>query len=230
MESKFSEFLRTHLHKDKIILLGHSWGSILGIHMVKQRPELFYAYVGTGQASNMQRSMQLGYQYTLEKARVAGDKGAVSELGKIGPPPYDSMDKVGVHFKWLGRYQTKSDRAAESSVLGKLIFGAPNYSLRDIYDRNRGFFQIPTWGLYQEMLDTNLASLGTDFKVPIFFFQGIDDEVAVSALAKEYFDEIVAPHKEYVPFDGAGHFAVWSMPEKFLPELVARVRPLAAHP
>src|SRR5579871_1755927 len=41
-----AEFLRTHLHKDKVILLGHSSGSILGIHIVKQRPDLFYAYVG----------------------------------------------------------------------------------------------------------------------------------------------------------------------------------------
>ena len=43
-----SEFVRNHLHKDKIILLGFSWGSLLGVHMAKQRPDLFYAYVGTG--------------------------------------------------------------------------------------------------------------------------------------------------------------------------------------
>jgi pimeloyl-ACP methyl ester carboxylesterase len=46
---ELAEYLRIHLHKDKIVLVGHSWGSFLGIHIVKQRPELFYAYVGTGQ-------------------------------------------------------------------------------------------------------------------------------------------------------------------------------------
>lgn len=222
-----TEFLRSHLHKDKIILLGHSWGSILGIHMVKERPDLFYAYVGTGQVANLQKSIEIGYASILGKARTADDKKAVGELQRIGSPPYDSAEKVMTYFKWLGHYEGDADRVAESSLLGRTMFGAPNFSLRDIYNRNRGFSQIPTWRLYQEMLNTDLASLGTDFKVPIFFFQGTEDEVTAAALAKEYFDEINATHKEYVAFDGVGHFAIWSTPDKFLLKLVARVRPLA---
>ena len=74
-----------------------------------------------------------------------------------------------------------------------MVFGAPNFSPRDTYDRNRGFFQIPTWRLYQEMLNTDLASLGTDFRVPIYFFQGTEDEVTAAALARDYFDKVNAP-------------------------------------
>ena len=227
---ELTEFLRNHLHKDKIILLGHSWGSILGIHMVKQRPDLFYAYVGTGQVANLQKSIAIGYAFILGKARAAGDTKAVRALERIGSPPYDSAEKIMAYFKWLGRYEGAADRAAESSLLGRTMFGAPNFSLRDIYARNRGFFQIPTWRLYQEMLNADLPSMGTDFKVPIFFFQGMEDEVTAAPLAKAYFEEINAPHKEYVAFDGVGHFAVWSLPGKFLQELVARVRPLAMQP
>jgi pimeloyl-ACP methyl ester carboxylesterase len=65
---ELTEFLRNHLHKNKIILLGHSWGSILGIHMVKQRSDLFSAYVGTGQVANLQKSIEIGYSYTLGKS------------------------------------------------------------------------------------------------------------------------------------------------------------------
>jgi pimeloyl-ACP methyl ester carboxylesterase len=120
----------------------------------------------------------------------------------------------------------QSDRAALATV-GRLIFGAPNYSLWDIYNRDKGFLQVPSLRLYQEMLSTDLASLGPDFKIPIYFFQGAEDEVTATALAKEYFQSIDAPHKEMVLFDGAGHFAVWSVPDRFLRELDARVRPLA---
>jgi pimeloyl-ACP methyl ester carboxylesterase len=77
------------------------------------------------------------------------------------------------------------------------------------------------------MLNADLPSLGTNFNVPVFFFQGREDEVTAAPLAREYFDKIDAPRKEYVAFDGAGHFAVWTQPDKFLRELVARVRPLA---
>jgi pimeloyl-ACP methyl ester carboxylesterase len=227
---ELTEFLRSRLHKEKIILLGHSWGSILGIHMVKQRPDLFYAYVGTGQVASLQKSIEIGYASTLRKARVANDKKAISELERIGTPPYDSAEKVFTYFKWLGHYEGEPDRTAQSSLLGRTMFGAPNFSLRDIYDRNRGFVQIPTWRLYQQMLNTDLASLGPDFRIPIFFFQGTDDEVTAASLAKGYFEEISAPHKEYVAFNGVGHFAVWSVPDKFRQELAARVRPLAIEP
>jgi pimeloyl-ACP methyl ester carboxylesterase len=224
-----SDFVRHRLNKDKIILLGHSWGSIVGIHMAKQRPDLFYAYVGTGQASDMQKSMQLGYSHILEKARAANDHRPVNELESIGPPPYDSMAKIAVYFKWLEEYEVESDRSALASV-GRLTFGAPNYSLWDIYNRYRGFAQVPSLRLYREMLTTDLAALGLDFKVPIFFFQGAEDEITVTALAQEYFEEIHAPHKEIALFEGVGHFAVWSVPDKFLQELVARVRPFAVQP
>jgi pimeloyl-ACP methyl ester carboxylesterase len=68
-----SEFLRNHLHQEKIVLVGFSWGSRLGIHMVKQRPDLFYAYVGTGQVSDMPKAQQMSYAYVLEEARAAND-------------------------------------------------------------------------------------------------------------------------------------------------------------
>lgn len=222
-----AEFLRSHLHKERILLLGHSWGSILGIHMVRQRPDLFYAYVGTGQVSDMQRSMQIAYAHTLARARAANDAQAVGELENIGPPPQDSLGKVAVQFKWLGAYSAPADREAQSSLVGRVVFSAPNYSLWDIYNRARGFAQVPPWPLYRAMLSTDLARLGIDFKIPIFFFEGMQDEVTPPGLAREYFDAIDAPRKEFVPFEGAGHFAAWTQPDKMLRELVARVRPLA---
>jgi len=222
-----AEYLRKHLHKDKILLLGHSWGSILGIHMARLRPELFYAYVGTGQASNMKKSAQAWYAHTLDKARAAKDPQAIDELESIGPPPYRSLGDVATQFRWLGAYAASEDRAAQTSLVGGLVLGAPNYSLWDIYNRARGFTQVPTWRLYQEMLATDLAALGTDYSLPIYFFQGADDEVTPPGLAQEYFDAIHAPHKEFVLFAGAGHFVPWTEPDKVLHELVARVRPQA---
>ena len=65
------------------------------------------------------------------------------------------------------------------------------------------------------MLSSDLYSLGPDFKIPIFFFQGAEDERTPAPLAKEYFEWINAPHKGFVLFDGAGHFAALSMPDRF---------------
>jgi pimeloyl-ACP methyl ester carboxylesterase len=220
-------FLRAHLKKEKILLLGHSWGSILGVHMVLQRPDLFYAYVGTGQAAQMTRSQQISYAHLLEKARAAGDNRSVQALMEIGPPPFDGIQKVAVYFHELEAYEIEPDRYAQSGLMGRAIFNAPHFSLRDILSRTRGFEQIPPWSLYQAMLSTDLSSLGSTFKVPVFFFQGAQDEVTEASLVQEYFDKLQAPHKEIVLFEGEGHFAVLTQPGEFLRELDTRVRPLA---
>ena len=199
-----SEYLRNRLHKDKILLLGHSWGSILGIQMAQQRPDLFYAYVGTGQVGNMPKSQQLSYAHLLEKTRSANDLKAVKALEGIGPPPFDSLDKVIVYLNWLEPYKAESDRAALSSPVGSLTSPAPGYSLRDEYNRIRGFAQIPTWRLYQEMLSADLASLGTGFQLPVYFFQGAEDERTPAPLAKEYFDKINAPRTKNLCFSRVG--------------------------
>ena len=60
-----AEYLRAHLHKEKIVLLGHSWGSILGINMVRRRPDLFSAYVGTGQFVEAERNEAYNYAHVL---------------------------------------------------------------------------------------------------------------------------------------------------------------------
>jgi len=224
---ELAEFLRAHLKKEKIILFGHSWGSILGVHMVLQRPDLFYAYVGTGQAVQMARSQQISYAHLLEKARAANDKSSAQALERIGPPPFDSMQKVVVYFQQLEPYEVEPDRYSQSGLIGSTVFNAPNFSLRDILSRLRGFESIPTWSLYQAMLSTDLSLLGSTFKIPVFFFQGAQDEVTEASLVQEYFDKIDAPHKEIVLFEGEGHFAVLTQPDKFLKELDTRVRPLA---
>lgn len=219
---ELSEFLRTHLHKDKIVLLGFSWGSLLGIHMVKQRPDLFYAYVGTGQVSDMRKAQQLSYAYALEKARAANDAKAVRTLKSIGPPPFDSIQKIGAFFQVLERYECESD---QNLPAGALV--APNLSLWDIYNWIRGAFSVPTFAVYNELLTADLAPLGPDFQIPIFFFQGALDERTQAPLARTYFDTINAPHKEFMLFEGAGHFVAWTMSNRFLQEMVTRVRPFA---
>ena len=49
-----AEHVRSRLHKDTIILIGHSWGSVIGTRMVQRRPDMFAAYVGTGQFNSLE--------------------------------------------------------------------------------------------------------------------------------------------------------------------------------
>jgi pimeloyl-ACP methyl ester carboxylesterase len=61
--------------------------------------------------------------------------------------------------------------------------------------------------------------------MPVFFFEGTRDQATPIELAEEYFANIVAPHKEFIRFEGCHHFVVMNRPIDFLKELLTKVRP-----
>ena len=98
---ELADALRTSLRKDKIILLGHSWGSVLGVLMAKAKPGLFSAFVGTGQVGDPARGYYVAFDALLAKARASGgDARAVRELEEIGPPPYKDGRGYQVQRRW----------------------------------------------------------------------------------------------------------------------------------
>jgi pimeloyl-ACP methyl ester carboxylesterase len=215
-----AQYVRARLHKPKIILLGHSWGSILGIHMLKARPDLFSAYVGTGQVGNLPDSLRISYYNVLAQARKSNDSRQLSNLQRIGAPPYDDahIQNYGILMGALNEYAPSSDRAV-FGTLGNTLLTAPDYSFRDLYYRNLGFTAATPPALFKEMFSTNLDELGMSFSVPIYLLQGTQDNITVMSSTRAYYDAIRAPHKEFVGLEGGGHFAVWSMPNRFLMEL-----------
>ena len=57
-----------------------------------------------------------------------------------------------------------------------------------------------------EVNKLNLTTLGSDFRVPVFFFHGRFDPYTRPALIEAYARTVTAPHHEFVWFERAGHF------------------------
>jgi pimeloyl-ACP methyl ester carboxylesterase len=222
-----AEHLRTKLGKEKIVLLGHSFGSVLATRMAIKRPDLFWAYVGTGQVSDLPRGIGMEYSRSLALARQRHDAATVQALESIGAPPFTNGNQVATYFEQTGKFQPPADDVGLGLMKQSLMAPVPGYSLSDELNRIRGFRAVPPWALYDELLKTKLLGKETEFQIPVFFFQGSEDTVTQLSLAKEYFDSIKAPRKEFVVLEKAGHFAMWSMAGPFGKELSARVRPLA---
>ena len=66
------EQLKARYGKRKVVLMGLSWGSMVGLMVAKQRPDLLYAYVGVGQGIDFRENEVEGYRWTLEEARRRG--------------------------------------------------------------------------------------------------------------------------------------------------------------
>jgi pimeloyl-ACP methyl ester carboxylesterase len=217
-----AEFLIAHLRVPKILLVGHSWGSALAVYMLKRRPELFSAFVGTGQLVSMRRNEEFNYARQLEQAERLGDQKALEALREIGAPPFSNWSSLKTLREW-------ADRLAEGdgdSVQARPTPIAPEFTADEVPSMLQGA-EFSRKELLGELNAIDLPSLGLTFDMPIFFFSGTHDQQTPMALAEQYFAAISAPHKKFVRFENCHHFVVMNRPKDFLRELLTHVRPLA---
>lgn len=217
-----AEAAARRLGQRKVILVGGSWGSHIGVRMVKRRPDLFHAYVGTGQTVRTRDGEPLAYQRVLAKARALGNQTAVSELEAAGPPPYPSLSQFLVQRKWANAFERPAATAMPQ---------APGLSQEELADQRAGFIASDTFFRGADMkgpiADIDLYAMGRDFRLPVFVFQGDDDFVTPTGLVEPWFKWIRAPRKELVLIEGGGHNIAFR-DGRFLNLLVSRVRPIAA--
>jgi pimeloyl-ACP methyl ester carboxylesterase len=219
---ELSEHLREHLGKDRIVVVAHSFGTPIGLRMVRARPDLFSAYVGTGQVADSRRSQAAAHEALLDKARALGNRQALEELGSLGTP--SSSDRgYGVRRRWANAFEG-ADRFLFGTIGLTLV--APGYSVQDINDSAAGQL-LSAERLVPQTRSLGPADLGLEFEIPVFIFQGAEDFTTPTELARRYLDSIAAPLKAFVPIEDGGHFAVFMRSDRFLAELVRRVRPLA---
>jgi pimeloyl-ACP methyl ester carboxylesterase len=215
---ELTEYLLKHLGKRKIIVVGHSFGTILELGMVRSRPELFYAYIGTGQVADETKNYFVAYDELLKKARAIGNQQAIDELSQVGPPPYESGGGYRIQWKWANTFE-----GASEFLYGTLGFAlvAPGNSVQDINDSNDGQV-LSAERLVPQTESKGPKDLGLEFSIPMFFIQGAEDFTTPTALARNYLNSIKAPRKEFVTING-GHFAVFMHSDQFLQELIKLV-------
>jgi pimeloyl-ACP methyl ester carboxylesterase len=220
---ELADLLCKSLGKDKIVLVGHSWGSILGVFMAKARPDFLYAFVGTGQVADPAQSYVVAYAALLKKAETVGDERAIRELKEVGPPPYSDGRGYGVQRRWSNLFEGADMFIA--SMIG-LAMSAPGYTVRDINDWADGQ-GVSAEQLVPQTSKLDTKTLGGDFAVPVLVIQGAEDFTTPTSLAKAFVDSIRAPQKAFVTIEGGGHFAVFMRSQAFLGEMVTRVLRLA---
>lgn len=223
------EFLRRYLGTDKVIVLAESMGTLTGTPLVKRRPDLVHAVVATDLYVNMVANEARKYQLTLERLRAADNAKGVAALEQIGADPTRwDLAAWNTNMAWAFKTNLPTPNL-DRKLQFPLALTSPLYTLRDLYSLFVGF-QWSTAQMFEELMAYDAWRLGTRFEVPFFLFQGERDVVTLTTLAEEYFEEVEAPTKGLALIPDAGHFAAFTQPERFLAELLARVRPLVTAP
>jgi proline iminopeptidase len=221
-------YLRQKYGKDRIVLMGHSFGSILGVKLAQKHPDWFFAYVGMGQVTDCAQSEADGFAATLAAARADKNEKAVAALEAIAPfpdkqHPERNLQNLGTERLWLanyGGYYWPGGFGANGAIAQL----SPDYSATElkIRDEAQGFSLQAMW---EELAHVNFMNT-TRFKLPVVIFHGRHDLGTSAALLDEWFAKVKAPSKRLVWFEDSAHMVYEEEPGKTLVSLVNVVLPL----
>jgi pimeloyl-ACP methyl ester carboxylesterase len=217
--------VRKRVGQNKVVIFGHSWGSVLGVLYATRFPQKVAAYVGSGQIGDWPAAESASYAFALAEAQRLNNRKALSKLRAIGPPPYPSSS-VWTERTWLQRFDGQLSPRALWDV-ARIAVAGPEASILDLPKLLRGFrFSMDAmWGDFSRL---NLHDAAPALQMPVFFFLGRRDHWVPPETSVRYFDALRAPSKDLVWFEESGHEPFMDEPAKFNRMMVELVRPVAA--
>jgi pimeloyl-ACP methyl ester carboxylesterase len=217
---ELSEYLKTRFNRNKIFLMGHSWGSLLGILTANQYPDLYHAFFGIGQACDQYRGERISYEWVLNQAVEKGDSKAIKSLKSLNFP--DSSASIDDWLEYLikeRRYVNRYGGGTMRDISGmwplvKLVLNSEIYTMDEKFNfMNANMFSLKH--MWLDVTSTNLFHEIDSMQVPAYFFHGIYDYTTPYPLAREFYHQLRAPQKGFFSFENSAHSPIMEEPEKF---------------
>jgi pimeloyl-ACP methyl ester carboxylesterase len=191
--------------------MGESWGTILGALAVEQRPDLYHAFIGSGQMVNIRETDSRIYEDLVAYAAGAGDTDLAATLEGFGPPPYRDFPwtygSIWAFYDYIYKAYTPSqayiDRIGAAGV-GPYGLLASEYSFIDKANALRGLLDVFSV-LYPQLQDLDLRRDVPRLEVPVYMLDGMAELDGRRDLALEWFDGLEAPSKQLVAYENAAH-------------------------
>jgi len=222
-------WLRREFARDRIFVLGHSWGSLLGLLIAERHPEWLHAYIGMGQMIDFLESERRGWRFAMESARAAKNGGAIAALEAIAPYATDTPPTVKallVQRRWVGHFGGLIYGRADSSDFTRGVSLSPEYTDEDVRRAWIGN-KLSVERLFPELLAQQSLSRITELDCPLILLSGRHDSNVSSIVAEEWFNRLRAPSKTLVWFEHSAHEPLSEEPGRMLLALVAHARPIA---
>ncbi len=212
---ELTNILRARFDEQKIYMVGHSWGTIIGVLAAQQRPDLYHAYIGTAQMVDVLETDQMIYDLVLEHSLQTGDADFVKKLEKQGLPPYFGKSPIQPYSTLFGReYQLfevpniKDETYRREGDAIMLMLKQPEYGWLD-----RVYYLLGLMNtfnvVYPQLQEMDFRETATRIDLPVFIVLGRHDMNNPSRIPEEYFNLLEAPKKELIFFENSGHGMIW---------------------
>lgn len=216
--------LRKRFGKEKIFLLGHSWGSILGIKAVQKKPEWYAAYVGVGQFVHFVEGERESYAFALEQAEAQKVEEAVEALTAVGAPPYRDapVQKTLTARQWVTYFGGDTYGRQNYLFLLPVFLLGREYTLRDKMNIPKGV-QLSLQSVWPTLEGVDFFKQAPTLDVPVYFCAGRHDHVVPSSIAERYYKQLQAPRKGWRWFERSAHNLLFTEADMFTDYLVNTV-------
>ncbi|MCF6245582.1 MAG: alpha/beta hydrolase [Sulfurovum sp.] len=219
-----TKYLQKEFHKEKIFILGHSMGSLIAIKTVEKYHDAYIAYVGVSQMTDQRKSDTLAVEYLREKATPNSDKKSLKLIEKFAHMPIEKetvLKRLHLGQKAMMKYggflyDTTLIGMFKLSVLP--LFTSKIYSFRDIIN----VFKLNKYRLYLSY-EYNILESIKSLKIPIYLLHGKEDYLLSYPLAKEFYENLQAPKKEFITFTHSAHMVPFEEADKFNRILIEKV-------
>ena len=217
---ELSEYLTQRFKQDRIYIMGHSWGSLLGIMTAYQHPELYLAYFGIGQVAHQFRGEQISFEWAKKQACKNNYKKAAETLAGLSFPDLNATGKEWIDYMTEQRiYVNKFGGGTTRDITGmwpliRIVFKTREYTIGDKLNfMNGSMFSLEH--MWNEVIHTNLFDEIGSMQVPVYFFHGKYDFTTPHSVAKDFYDQLKAPEKGFFTFKNSAHSPVMEEVEKF---------------
>lgn len=209
---ELTKFLLSYLKKEKITILGHSWGTYLGCRLVYAYPEYFDCYIGTGQ---MVDSRKNEIAFRAEASGWAGNDETGRKLVERLTVGTFSMEHLAARNALMKKYGYDMFAAGtDYSMVAAHVFN-PYYSLRDFYRCIKADFSAYERFILSDAF-SKLSILGNvDYQIPFYLVSGDRDYQTNYLIAQDYFDAVKAPRKKLYMMKNTTHGLLESKSDEF---------------
>lgn len=201
-------YLKKKYQKEKIGILGHSWGTVLGSMFALEHPEHTLCYIGCGQVVNIMENERVGFLKLKEAIENSGNKRDKRKLSKIGEYPVNNFSmnvyrKMGMVRNLQGKYNLAM--SFDKSMI-KMFIKSPIMGVRDILPFMTGM--MVNMQVMKELMTFDLRERGLNYQVPVYYVLGEKDQQTPVEIGVEYFNKIKAPVKKLYMIENAGHLTM----------------------
>lgn len=209
---ELSAFMSKRLGNQKIILMGHSFGTYISMQAIAKEPQLYQAYIGIGQVADKIVGETDNLNYCIEQAKLQDNQSGVSYLESLR----NSIEtgKIIAPRNYVRKYGGAARQIDETNDMVEGILFNPEYNFMDAIRYSLGIAKFQE-SLMNEQSESPITRLVQSVDVPIYFVMGQYDHMTSVKAAREYFDMLDAPQKEFIIYESSAHYPQLEEKETF---------------